>query len=80
RSGLSKQEQRKVADELHDFELGFNEIMPKKAWTEKDQKRTSSILKKIEETLLTRRIMRSLKCFVGGRKIETDYRLLTQAE
>ncbi|GJT44674.1 hypothetical protein Tco_0953389 [Tanacetum coccineum] len=59
---------------------GYNDGMPKRAWTDKDHKLTASMLKKIEETLLTRRIMRSLECFVGGRKIEMDYRLLTQTK
>ncbi|GKC33770.1 hypothetical protein Tco_1046154 [Tanacetum coccineum] len=64
---------------LHNFMLGYNNAsMPKRAWTKKDQKRTTSMLKKIYATLLERQIMRSLKCFVGGRRIEMDYRLLTQ--
>nr|GEY38177.1 hypothetical protein [Tanacetum cinerariifolium] len=58
---------------LHNFELGYNASMPKRAWIKKDQKRTTSILKKIEKMLLTRRIMRSLECFVGGRRIKTDF-------
>ncbi|GKE01356.1 hypothetical protein Tco_1389339 [Tanacetum coccineum] len=41
---------------------------------------TTSMLKEIEKILLTRRIMRSLECFMGGRKIEMDYRLLTLTE
>ncbi|GJT98189.1 hypothetical protein Tco_1093707 [Tanacetum coccineum] len=66
---------------LQNFVLGYyNAGMPDRAWTEKEQKRTDSMLKKIDQTLLERRIMRSLKCFVGGRRIETDYRLLTLIE
>ncbi|GJW53505.1 hypothetical protein Tco_0097590 [Tanacetum coccineum] len=62
---------------LHNFVLGYNnDSMPKRAWTEKDQKRTTSMLEKIDQTLLERRIMRSLDDFVGGRKIKTDYKLL----
>ncbi|GKC84347.1 hypothetical protein Tco_1140064, partial [Tanacetum coccineum] len=57
---------------LHNFVLDYNESMPKRKWIEKDQQRTTSMLKALENTLLTRRIMRSLECFVGGRKIETD--------
>ncbi|GKG41998.1 hypothetical protein Tco_0473749, partial [Tanacetum coccineum] len=53
---------------LKNFVLGYNnEGMPNRAWSEKDQKRTTSILKKIDDTLLKRRIMRSLEGFVGGR-------------
>ncbi|GJZ88514.1 hypothetical protein Tco_0660296, partial [Tanacetum coccineum] len=66
---------------LHNFMLGFNNAsMPKRAWTEKDQKRTTSMLKKIDATLLERRIMRSLECFVGGRRIDMDYKLLTRTK
>ncbi|GJU71013.1 hypothetical protein Tco_1262418 [Tanacetum coccineum] len=65
---------------LHNFELGYNAGMPKRAWTEKDQNRKTSMLEKIDQTLLKRQIIRSLKCFVGGRRIETDYRLLTRTE
>nr|GEU81533.1 hypothetical protein [Tanacetum cinerariifolium] len=64
---------------LPNFELGYNNRdMPKRAWTEKDQKRTTYMLEKIDQTLLKRRIIRSLECFVGGRRNETNYRLLTR--
>ncbi|GJU94450.1 hypothetical protein Tco_1319206 [Tanacetum coccineum] len=66
---------------LHNFELGYNNAsMPKRAWTEKDQNRTVSMLKKIDAILMERWIMRSLECFVSGRRIETDYRLLTRTK
>ncbi|GKC30753.1 hypothetical protein Tco_1038047 [Tanacetum coccineum] len=55
---------KKVSDKLdymlHNFELGYNEGMPKRAWTNKDKKRTTSMLEKIEKTLLTILIIRSL--------------------
>ncbi|GKB12134.1 hypothetical protein Tco_0846057 [Tanacetum coccineum] len=63
---------------LHNFVLGYNHVMLKRAWTEKDQKRTNEIVKLIANLLLERQITRSLECFVGGRTIETDYRLLTR--
>nr|GEV47256.1 integrase, catalytic region, zinc finger, CCHC-type, peptidase aspartic, catalytic [Tanacetum cinerariifolium] len=44
---------------LHNFELGYNEAMPKRAWTNKNKKRTTSMLKKIEKTLLT---IRTIDC------------------
>nr|GEV58565.1 hypothetical protein [Tanacetum cinerariifolium] len=46
----------------------------------KEKKQKTSMLEKIKKTLLTRRIMRNLKYFVGGRKIEMDYRLLVRTE
>nr|GEW98588.1 ribonuclease H-like domain-containing protein [Tanacetum cinerariifolium] len=66
---------------LHNFELGYNnQDMPNRAWTKKDQNRTTSMLKKINQTLLERQIMRSLECFVDGRKIKMDFRLLTRTK
>ncbi|GJV11365.1 hypothetical protein Tco_1352906 [Tanacetum coccineum] len=66
---------------LHNFVLGYNnEGMSNRAWSEKDQKRTTSMLEKIDKTLLERRIIRSLESFVGGRRVKTDYRLLVRTE
>ncbi|GKE14314.1 hypothetical protein Tco_1421891, partial [Tanacetum coccineum] len=63
---------------IHNLNLGFNpkSDMPNSAWSTKDQERTATILKKINVVQLKRRIMRSLEVLVGGRKIETDKRLL----
>ncbi|GJU44975.1 hypothetical protein Tco_1202241 [Tanacetum coccineum] len=63
---------------LQNFVLGYNAGMPSRAWTETDREKTATMVEEIEKTLLKRRITRSLKCFVGGRSIETDYRLLTR--
>ncbi|GJU57185.1 hypothetical protein Tco_1234951 [Tanacetum coccineum] len=73
---------KKVCDKLdfmlHNFMLVYNDGMPRRAWIDKDQERTTSVLEKIEKTLLTRRIIRSIECYVGGKNIETDYKLLTR--
>ncbi|GJY72733.1 hypothetical protein Tco_0477164 [Tanacetum coccineum] len=61
---------------LHNFVLGYNHGMPKRTWTDKDHKRTDVIVNMIANLLLERQIMRSLECFVGGRTVETDYRIL----
>ncbi|GJR92570.1 hypothetical protein Tco_0264744 [Tanacetum coccineum] len=50
--------------------------MPRRELTDKDQKHTGYILRKMDDQLLRRRIMRSLKVLVGGRNTETDRRLL----
>ncbi|GJZ26099.1 hypothetical protein Tco_0570352 [Tanacetum coccineum] len=63
---------------LLNFELGYNKDMPKRKWTDKDQHRTDIMVKKIDNQLLERLIMRSLEGLVGGRNVETDYRLLQQ--
>ncbi|GJW65156.1 hypothetical protein Tco_0117040 [Tanacetum coccineum] len=66
---------------LHNFILGNNnQGMPNQAWSVKDQKRTTSMLKKIDKTLLERRIMQSRESFAGGRRVETDYRLLMRTK
>ncbi|GJV15298.1 hypothetical protein Tco_1360621 [Tanacetum coccineum] len=78
--GTLKKVRDKLDYMLHNFELGYNDGMPKRAWTDKDKKRTASMLEKIEKTLLTRWIMRSLECFVDGRRIKTDYSLLMRTE
>ncbi|GJV72867.1 hypothetical protein Tco_1492862 [Tanacetum coccineum] len=74
--GTLKKVRDKLDYMLHNFQLGYNDGMLKRAWTDNDKRRTTSMLEKIEKTLLTRRIMRSLECFVGGRRIKPDYRLL----
>ncbi|GJW36318.1 hypothetical protein Tco_0059238 [Tanacetum coccineum] len=59
---------------MHNFELGYNnQGMPNRAWSVKYHKRTTSMLKKINKTLLERWIMWSLESFVGRRRFETDY-------
>ncbi|GJY81456.1 hypothetical protein Tco_0494207 [Tanacetum coccineum] len=65
---------------LHNFVLGYNADIPKRAWTDKDRIQTDDMLMLIDNMFLERRIMWSLECFVGGRTIETDYRLLTQTK
>ncbi|GJW17077.1 hypothetical protein Tco_0024513 [Tanacetum coccineum] len=80
RYGTLKKVHEKLVYMLHHFELGYNEGMPMRAWTNKDKKQTSFVMEKIEKTLLTRQILRSLDCYVGGRSIKTDYKLLTRTE
>ncbi|GKE09815.1 hypothetical protein Tco_1413366, partial [Tanacetum coccineum] len=62
-------------DMLHNFMLGYNHTMPKRAWIEKDQEQTDEMLKMIDNLLLEIQIMRSLECYVGVRINETDNRL-----
>nr|GEZ67968.1 hypothetical protein [Tanacetum cinerariifolium] len=49
-------------------------------WSDKDKRWVESTVKVIKKTLHKRRIIRSLKCYVGGRKHEEDYRLLTRTD
>ncbi|GKA98188.1 hypothetical protein Tco_0826082, partial [Tanacetum coccineum] len=57
------------------FVLGYNEAMPTRKFSKKDQEQTTEMLKLIDDRLLERWILRSLECYVGGRLNETDYRL-----
>ncbi|GJR22993.1 hypothetical protein Tco_0971520 [Tanacetum coccineum] len=66
---------------LRDNVLGFcNEGLKDREWTKKDKERTESMLNKIEKMLKERRRMRRIECFIGGRRNETDYRLLVRPE
>ncbi|GKD47571.1 hypothetical protein Tco_1276547 [Tanacetum coccineum] len=70
-------EVRKILRErLLNFKFGYNKAMPLREWTEKDKRHTGIIVNKIDDLLLKRRILRSLEVMVGGRKTETDKRLL----
>ncbi|GKC28517.1 hypothetical protein Tco_1035811 [Tanacetum coccineum] len=63
---------------LKNFRLGYNHNsdMPRREWIEKDQKCTGYVLRKIDDQLLRKIIMRSLEVLVGGRNTETDRQLL----
>nr|GEV56710.1 hypothetical protein [Tanacetum cinerariifolium] len=49
-------------------------------WTQKDVTRSKEFIAAIERRLKTRRIYLNLKCFVGGRVCDIDYRLLQRME
>ncbi|GJT97271.1 hypothetical protein Tco_1092789 [Tanacetum coccineum] len=74
--GLLKPVRDILNTRLHNFVLRYNDGMPNRSWTKTDQEITATMLEEIEKTLLKRRIMKRLECFMGGRNIETDYRLL----
>nr|GEV50401.1 hypothetical protein [Tanacetum cinerariifolium] len=71
---------KSVRDTLHhrllNFRLGYNKGMPRRKWLDSDQRRSSMMVKLIDEKLLERRIMRNLEILVGTRELETDYRLM----
>ncbi|GKC55643.1 hypothetical protein Tco_1083241 [Tanacetum coccineum] len=54
------------------------EYLPKRRWSTLEKKRANIMIKAIDKQLKERRLMRSLKKFVGGRHYETDLRLLQQ--
>ncbi|GJU53626.1 hypothetical protein Tco_1227340 [Tanacetum coccineum] len=52
------------------------EYLPKTIWRQSDRERAKAMIQAIEKMLKSRRIMRSLERFVGGRSYEGDLRLL----
>nr|GEY50063.1 hypothetical protein [Tanacetum cinerariifolium] len=52
--------------------------LPQTIWRRSNKKRAASMIQAINKQLKTRRIMRSLEKFVGGRLYEEDFRMLQQ--
>ncbi|GKD57730.1 hypothetical protein Tco_1291117 [Tanacetum coccineum] len=50
--------------------------LPKRRWSNLENKRAHFMIKDINKLLKERRIMRSLEKFIGGRLFETDLRML----
>ncbi|GJU83875.1 hypothetical protein Tco_1291421 [Tanacetum coccineum] len=79
-------------DELHKFSDGtlkdvrtalndrFKGIrmkyLPQTIWRQRGRDNTGALVQAIEKRLKSRRIMRSLEKFVGGRPYEGDFRLM----
>nr|GEZ60581.1 hypothetical protein [Tanacetum cinerariifolium] len=52
--------------------------MPQTIWRRSDKERAATMIHAIDKQLKTRRIMRSLEKFVGGRLYEGDFKMLQQ--
>nr|GEU63833.1 hypothetical protein [Tanacetum cinerariifolium] len=52
------------------------QYLPQSIWRKSDNDRATAMIQAIDKRLKTRRIMRSLKRFVGGRLYEGDFRML----
>nr|GEZ12294.1 hypothetical protein [Tanacetum cinerariifolium] len=52
------------------------QYLPQSIWRKSDNDRAAAMIQAIDKRLKTRRIMRSLKRFVGGRLYEGDFRML----
>nr|GEZ89673.1 hypothetical protein [Tanacetum cinerariifolium] len=50
--------------------------LPQTIWRKSDKDRASAMIQAIDKRLKTRRIMRSLERFVGGRLYEGDFKML----
>nr|GEX16229.1 copia protein [Tanacetum cinerariifolium] len=87
-----KQNRLMRIDELHKFSDGtLNDVrtalddrlkgirikyLPQTIWRRSDKERVAAMIQDIDKQLKTRRIMRSLEKFVGGRLYEGDFRML----
>nr|GEV60796.1 retrovirus-related Pol polyprotein from transposon TNT 1-94 [Tanacetum cinerariifolium] len=60
-------------DRLKGIRMRF---MPQSIWRKSDKDRATAMIQAIDKMLKTRRIMRSLERFVGGRLYEGDFRML----
>nr|GEW50368.1 retrovirus-related Pol polyprotein from transposon TNT 1-94 [Tanacetum cinerariifolium] len=52
------------------------QYLPQSVWRKSDKDRAAAMIQTIDKRLKTRRIMRSLERFVGGRLYERDFRML----
>nr|GFC41698.1 hypothetical protein [Tanacetum cinerariifolium] len=52
--------------------------LPQDIWRRSDKERAAAMIQAIDKQLKTRRIMRSLETFIGGRLYEGDFRMLQQ--
>ncbi|GKA28207.1 hypothetical protein Tco_0714375 [Tanacetum coccineum] len=52
------------------------EYLPQTIWRQNDKDKAGDMIQAIDKQLKTRRIMRSLEKFVGGKPYEGDFRLL----
>ncbi|GKB20251.1 hypothetical protein Tco_0854174 [Tanacetum coccineum] len=52
------------------------EYLPQRRWSTLEKKRANTMIRAIDKQLKERKMMRSLKKFVGGRHYGTDLRLL----
>nr|GEX74387.1 hypothetical protein [Tanacetum cinerariifolium] len=87
-----KQNRLRRIDELHKFSDGTlidvrtalddrlkriqMKYLPQSIWRKSEKDRAAAIIQAIDKRLKTRRIMRSLERFVGGRLYEGDFRML----
>nr|GEY19971.1 hypothetical protein [Tanacetum cinerariifolium] len=52
--------------------------LPQTIWRKSDKERAAAMIQAIDKQLKTRRIMRSMEMFVGGRLYEGDFQMLQQ--
>ncbi|GKG30886.1 hypothetical protein Tco_0423374, partial [Tanacetum coccineum] len=66
-----------VRTTLHDITSGIRmEYLPKKKWSRLDKKRARVMIQDIDKQLRDKRLMRSLKNFIGEKEYGEDLRLI----
>nr|GFC11534.1 hypothetical protein [Tanacetum cinerariifolium] len=66
-----------VCNALDDYLKGIRmQYLPTTIWRKGDKDKAAAMIQAIDKMLKTRRIMRSLERFVGGRQYEGDFRML----
>ncbi|GKA22301.1 hypothetical protein Tco_0708263 [Tanacetum coccineum] len=65
-----------LKDMANNLKMGYTSVMPRRRWSNLDNKRSCIMIKDIDRQMLDRRLMRSLEKFVGGRYYGEDLRLL----
>nr|GEZ95355.1 hypothetical protein [Tanacetum cinerariifolium] len=65
--------QTALDDRLKGIQMKY---LPQTIWRRSDKERVAAMIQAIDKQLKTRRIMRSLEKFVGGRLYEEDFRML----
>nr|GEZ56534.1 hypothetical protein [Tanacetum cinerariifolium] len=77
RSSISDDTLNDVQTALDDRLKGIQmKYLPQTIWRRSDKERVAAMIQAIDKQLKTRRIMRSLEKFVGGRLYEEDFRML----
>nr|GEW54662.1 hypothetical protein [Tanacetum cinerariifolium] len=73
-----------VRDKLHhrllNFQLGYNDDMPRRKWKAVGKRRSGLMVDLIDQEMLKRQIIRNLERLVDARELEMDYRLMTRTE
>nr|GFD43316.1 hypothetical protein [Tanacetum cinerariifolium] len=78
-SGRPSTRSGKLPEEAQPYEArqGIRmQYLPTTIWRRGDKERAAAMIQAIDKMLKTRRIMRSLEMFVGGRLYEGDFRML----
>nr|GEU65204.1 hypothetical protein [Tanacetum cinerariifolium] len=73
RDGTLNDVRTALDDRLKGIQMKY---LPQTIWRKSDKERAATMIQAIDKQLKTRRIMRSLERFVGGRLYEEDFKML----